>query len=255
MKKSIVYSILVTIISALLFSCESLTPKAKVEIKFDSETQKGWLIADKKDSIKLIGDTTFVHEFTLGQHVFQVNKEKPFVADIEEGGGLLNLSKTKFVRFFQEYRVANGNNNILNNVIKKNKLTILNNLFMIDSTIYIMREDTTIEYSDEEIKEAVTKLGKNSLCKFKIYDEVSYLKKDWDYGLIEELPDEIEVDTKHNYSYLSGTVKTKLMEYDVFMLATIFLSENFIIRDYNEIMNGNKEKPIDKEKTKKQLAF
>lgn len=254
MKKSIGYSILVTIISALLFSCESLTPKAKVEIKFDSETQKGWLIADKKDSIKLIGDTTFVHEFTLGQHVFQVNKEKPFVADIEEGGGLLNLSKTKFVRFFQEYSI-NSNANILKDVTLKNKLTILHNLFMIDSTIYILREDTTIEYSDEEIKVAVAKLGKNTLCKFKIYDEVSYIKKDWDYGLTEDMPDEIEIKNNSNYSYYSGTYKTKLMEYDVFMLATIFLSENFIIRDYNEIMNGNKEKPINKEKTKKQLAF
>ena len=252
MKKITTYLLSFCFIAYVLFSCESLTPKTKIEIKYDNQTQKGWLIIDKKDSVKLIGDTTFAYEIALGQHTFQVNKQKPFIATIEKDGGILNLSKTKFVRFFQEYQSTSGKNSILNKDEFKHNLGLMYNLFIIDSTIYIYKDDSTINYTNDEIRIALKKMNYRPISKFKVYEQHNYIAKDWDYGLTEEFPDEIQIETK-TYGLFNNATKTKVIEYDLFIFLTYYASDNFVIRDYNEVMRDTINKQDGK--TKKQIAF
>ena len=60
---------LLLLISTLI-SCSS---KTKIEINFDS-SQKGILVFDNQDTVKIVGDSVLVYEINSGVHKFKIGR-------------------------------------------------------------------------------------------------------------------------------------------------------------------------------------
>jgi hypothetical protein len=231
------------LLAALVISCNS---KTKIEISFDSN-QKGLLVFDQKDTVKIVTDSVITYEIKEGNHTFVLNKGNPQTINIPSEGGILNLNKRRYVRLYQNFG-------------DKNPYEIINgedvNVLVIDSLVYVYKSDSTKVVSDELIKSKLKTnqtFDVNSSTRIKLYNADLFIPKDWDYGLTEKMPDSITVDTKN--SAINYTSRTKLIDENLFRIAALLSPSNFIIKNKKDIMNNVGDKKVDEEKKKNQMDF
>ncbi|WP_445710410.1 hypothetical protein [Flavobacterium sp.] len=255
MNKTILRSAYLLVCVLTLVSCGLGEKKTAIEINYSKE-QNGILVFDQKDTIKLVGDSTIVFKTTSGAHTFVLNKEKSQKFNIPEKGGLLNLSKKRYVRFSEEYEGENKSE-LEMMVAAKMKKQFNNEIVVIDSLVYVYKKDSTMVVTDEQIKSALESYEDNKFSSntMKFYESDIFIAKDWDYGLIDELPERIEIKSTNSYGNFGVTIKTKLIEENLFLLMAMFTPEYFVIKSKEEIMSNSGDKKVDEEKKKNQLEF
>ena len=153
-----------------------------------------------------------------------------------DGDGVLNLAKERFVTFPSPY----GENSITGFSFEPKSVPVL-----VDSTLIYDAQIDTLSTLKDLLKNGET--FESSRVNAYSKDQL-FIPKDWDFGLSEELPDEIEVED----SYISKVhYRTKLMKESSFWIYAIF-SEDFktqnvtdpevfeLIQDMNAVKNiGN----------------
>lgn len=252
MKKRVPLCMYFLMLIVTLVSCSS---KTKIEIDFDTE-QKGLLVFDEKDTVKLVGDSTIVYEISSGEHTFVINKEKPQTVKISSEGGILNLNKNRYIRFYEKY--SEEAHSDLEKLLQQKKISYFDNdIVVIDSLVYVYKEDSTSVVSDEQIKSALknyenTRSLKNNI---KLYNADLFIPKDWDFGLTEDLPETISVTSNSSSSLMGTEIRTKIMNEKFFRLMSMFMPQNFIVKSKKEIMSNKTDKKVDEEKKKNQLDF
>jgi hypothetical protein len=234
----------------LLVSCKS---KTKIEINFDA-SQKGLLVFDENDTIKLVGDTTLIYETTVGKHTFILNKQKQQTFFASRTGGLLNLNKKRYIRFYERYQ--DENQSPLEAMASKRQLNYFqNDIVAIDSLVYIYKQDSTAVISDEQIKASLKAYEQNieSKANLKLYNADLFIERDWDYGLTEDFPETISVTS--NSSFFNSEIRTKILDLNFFKLMAMLTPQNFVIKSKKDILKNVEDKKVDQEKKKNQLDF
>jgi hypothetical protein len=243
MEKSVLKTICFSLLATLIISCNS---KTKIEINFD-ENQKGLLVFDEKDTVKIENDSVIAYQINSGNHTFVLNNSKPQSIKIPSEGGILNLNKKRYVRMFQDFGETSPFN-----VINGEDVGVV----VIDSMVYFYKLDSTKVVTDEMIKIMIkdsTGINSYSSTSMKLFNSDLFIPKDWDYGLSEDIPSEITVETNNNY--VKSARRTKLLEENIFRFAAILTPSNFIVKKKKDIMNNLSDKKIDKEKSKNQMEF
>ena len=138
---------------------------------------------------------------------------------------------------------------------------ISSDIVIIDSLVYVYREDTIKDISDEQIKKAIQsynaskndKNGYDNTKGLKLFEANLFVPKKWDYGLSEDFPESIEIKTSG--SFAASEVKTKIINAQYFMIGALMSPKNFIIKNEKDIMFNTNDKKVDDAKKKKQLEF
>jgi hypothetical protein len=242
MRKSILKISYFLLLAIFVISCGSRT---KIEINFD-QNQKGLLVFDQKDTLKIVGDSILTYEIESGNHTFVLNKEKPQTIDVSSNGGILNLNKKRYVRLYQKY----GDETSFDIGIQPYL-----DIVVIDSMVYVYKKDSTAVVTDEQIKSSLENFSAdtNSNSSLKLFNADLFVAKDWDYGLTEELPETISVQS--NTSFTSIQYKTKLIEEYLFRISAILSPSVFVVKNKKDILENKGDKKVDEEKKKNQLDF
>jgi len=195
-----------------------------------------------------------VYSIEAGKHTFVLNKGKEQTITITENGGILNLNKNRFVRFYENYSDESLIN--LQEQLKSKIDFYENDVVIIDSTVYVYKEDSTAVVSDEQIKASIENYQntRENKANFKLYQADLFIPNDWDYGLTQDFPDNISVSSSNSSLYASE-VRTKVIEEKLFVLMAMLTPDHFIIREQKEIMSNSTDKKTDSEKKQKQMEF
>jgi hypothetical protein len=225
------------ILSTLLFSCGKTN--TKIDISYDGETQKGILLIDGKTKVKLPADSTSISiSIESGDHTFKLNKDKAFSCAIDSEGGILNLNKERFVSIPEIY--SDESMGKLMNSLNNSKPDYL----IVDSLVYVYKKDSLKSVSDAEIKRVLDQ----KYTTMKLFEGHPFIKKDWDYGLSEDLPEQIEI-----RGTASMETRTKVMPLYLFRFMAMLTPQYFEIRNIKDIQSGKTDKTTDKAKEKQQM--
>jgi len=229
----ILYSILAL---ATIFACG----KAEIEIYAD---ELGGVLIINEDTLVLDADSVIRYEISSGKHHIEYNDQILEEFRITKQGGLLNLGRRRFVRLVGTYKASGGYGfeshlnlgdyelsdfNKEMNLRNKISSTALHDMVAIDSNIFIVTDDAE-KITERELSlylrdfEEFSKDGKDQYNSMKLIDSNIFISKDWNYGLTEEFPDELESDYREN------TYRTKIMDESMFLLAAIFNTERIRI--------------------------
>lgn len=240
-----VKNFLFILFSLVLFSCKN--EHVSVDVSFNSDTQSGILVMDGKTKFKLPKDSTSISiSIPEGIHTFKLNKDKVFQCDIPDEGGILNLSNERFVTITETYQTGSSLN--FNSYSNRD-------FVVIDSLVYIIKNDTTRRITDQELKTYIEEEKKNgyALSTVKLYKAEKFIKKDWDYGLGQDFPEEIEIYTS-KYSNASDT-KTKVLQANLFMLIPLVEPSYMEVRSLKDVMSGKNDKDADSSKKDAQMKM
>ncbi|MDI9310128.1 MAG: hypothetical protein QM535_07930 [Limnohabitans sp.] len=233
--------------SLVLFSCKN--EHVAVDVSFNSDTQSGVLVMDGKTKFKLPKDSTSI-TITIpeGTHTFKLNKEKVFQCAIPDEGGILNLNNERFVTITETYQT---NENSLDFHRYSNR-----DFVVIDSLVYIIKNDTTTTITDQELKTYIEEEKKSgyALSSVKLYKAEKFIKKDWDYGLGQDFPEEIEIYTS-KYSNNSSDTKTKILQANLFMMIPFVEPKYMEVRSLKDVMSGKNDKAVDSNKKDAQMKM
>jgi len=218
---------------SLLISCGG------VEIEISADSNGGVLILDGVDTLIIDGDSTFVYEIDAGEHNMVYNSDEVQTFKVGRNGGMLNLGRQRFVRMTGIYAVEQedygfGNSNI------GIQSDFMQNMITIDSNIYIMADNAN-EIKDADVERYIKKFyalgGRNPNSRMmKLIEDELFISKDWDYGINEEFPDDIVM------SESSGnTIKTKIIEENIFLLFAMLSPENIRTVSLSEREAAKKE--------------
>lgn len=234
------------LLSLVLFSCKN--EHVSVDVSFNSDTQNGTLVMDGKTKFKLPKDSTSI-TITIpeGIHTFKLNKDKVFECEIPDEGGILNLSNERFVTITETYETNEKAFNI-NSLAKRD-------FVVIDSLVYILKNDTTRKITDQELKTYIEQEKKygSGISSIKLYKAEKFIKKDWDYGLGQDFPEEIKIYTS-KYSDASDT-KTKILQANLFMLIPLVEPNYMEVRRLKDVLSGKNDKEEDSTKEDAQMKM
>lgn len=228
--------------------------KAKILIDSDEPMV---LVFDQKDTVKISQDTVLDYSISIGHHSVKINNEKEEDIFIPNIGGILNVSKKRYIRMIFEFTDDTEERAFLAKAMKKMPNALLrDNVIEVDSMIYIYRSDSTINFSNSSIKNYILQLNikENRPNSLKLYNADLFIPTDWDYGLTDNLPESINV--KYNNSQLlNKNIKTKVMPLNEFEILALLASNNFIVLDKNEILSSTEDNIKDSENQKNQMEF
>ncbi|MFL9834213.1 hypothetical protein ABS765_09240 [Chryseobacterium sp. ST-37] len=242
-----------------MISCNKIkipVEPVKVDVSYDSETQKGNLIVDGKQTFKLPSDSMSITiKLTEGSHTFKLNKEKEFTEFVPKEGGILNLNNASFVTIIEPYVSQTIENSY---GFDPNNDTRLNQHFLIiDSTVYYYKKDTLQNVSDLDIKNAIAfskKLKGTSAMKY--FEPKRFIAKEWNFGLNEDFPETITEETSSIAIPVKGTrYKRKVVELTLFKLYALMSPQYFVVRNLKDVMESKEDIKEDSKKSSRQMQF
>lgn len=201
----------------ILLSCFTIVScklsNVNVDVSYTNYNQKGVLIMDGKTKFNLPADSLSISiSIPEGVHKFKLNNEKEFECNITEDGGILNLNNLRFVSITEAYRSTD--------FLGANKSYI--NCIVIDSIVYVIKEDSTAVINDIDIKNKLEELKTNNYYDApRLYESKKFIPKDWDYGLNEDFPTEIETYGRNASDDLATEIKRKVIPLSLFKLFPI----------------------------------
>lgn len=260
------------LLSCILFtiSCNTNTTIKSAGVVINNESSEKenesikHIVIDDSLAYDIAIDTSILINLSVGKHILNINKIPKGDFFVNENGGMINLNEIEFVIYNINYEGSIASKLGMNN----NTYNFRSNVILIDSFV-VQEKIAKDEYPDSVLMKFLT--GSDSTTIDQVTGKLAYknmnndfrnvgkgkiyIERDWDYGLTDTIPEQIETTGDANIGGLTTIEKSTIVSAKLFLIYAMLSKDEYIVKDIRDVRKGKNDSRKEKNNKEKQMEF